>query len=141
MKLLETSWGILLISLCIGLLVTASGIGMDHFIHEHRPLYTSDIFEGVTAVVLSFIALNGSYRRRCELVVRIQAIEDVNHHVRNALTAITYSAALRDDPALCRVIEDANMRVDWVLREVLPQYARSSDTANNKPSWSEGAKL
>jgi hypothetical protein len=53
----------------------------------------------------------------------MQIVEDVNHHVGNALTAITLSAALREDAELNTLIRDASDRIDWVLSDVLSKTA------------------
>ena len=73
--------------------------------------------------------------------MRMQIIEDVNHHVRNALTAITLSSALRQDQELDAKVRDASDRIDWVLRDVLPQTIndRGSEAAN--PRWHSGRRL
>jgi hypothetical protein len=137
------TWTIL-VALLIGVLVTLSGIGIDWILHEtRRQIFASDIGEGAVAAVVSGIALARGQRRRKDLLIRMQAIEDVNHHVRNALTAITYSAALQHDPALTRVIEDANQRIDWVLRVSLPQYANAEEEHLRRVTdqWSPGARM
>ena len=133
-------WRILLIALCIGALATSAGVGMDRLLHEpHRQVFASDIVEGLVAAVVSGFALASGQRRRRELLVRMQAVEDVNHHVRNAMSAITYSAALKNDRALANVIDDANQRVDWVLREVLSKHVLAKDDASLVPNpWPKG---
>jgi hypothetical protein len=49
-------------------------------------------------------------------------IEQMNHHIRNALQVIVARASLdqRDTPELAQ-IHDAVARIDWALREILPQ--------------------
>jgi hypothetical protein len=136
------TWTIL-VALLIGVLVTVSGIGIDWILHEtRRQIFASDVGEGAVAAVMSGIALARGQRRRKDLLIRMQAIEDVNHHVRNALTAITYSAALQHDPVLTKVIEDANQRIDWVLRVSLPQYANAEEERFGEVTsqWSQGAR-
>ncbi len=57
--------------------------------------------------------------RRVRMQQRIEQIEQTNHHIRNALQAITLSAQRYDDETV-RIINGAIDRIDWVLREVLP---------------------
>ena len=45
---------------------------------------------------------------------------EVNHHIRNALTAIVFSASVESDPALQLTLKEATERIDWVLTTVLP---------------------
>jgi signal transduction histidine kinase len=63
----------------------------------------------------------------------MQIIEDVNHHVRNALTAITLFSSLREDPELNANVRDACDRIDWVLHDLLSQTS-SDTTSKAKPS-------
>jgi hypothetical protein len=56
---------------------------------------------------------------------RLQATAEVNHHVRNALTAVLYSVHARRDQALMEVTQQAVGRIDWVLREVLGESDRN----------------
>ncbi len=83
----DSYWVIALIALSIGVLSIAASIFLDWTIHDIvRRIYASDILEGVVAVVLSGVVLVRMQSRRRELLMRMQIIEDVNHHVRNALT-------------------------------------------------------
>jgi hypothetical protein len=71
----------------------------------------------------------------------MQIVEDVNHHVRNALTAITLSAALREDAELNTLIRDASDRIDWVLSDVLSKTAIAGDLRSTHPQWNSGQLL
>ena len=51
---------------------------------------------------------------------RWQIIALMNHHVRNALQVIAYSANVPPDPQKISQIQDAVSRIEWALREVLP---------------------
>ncbi|HEX4066170.1 MAG TPA: hypothetical protein VHZ09_09100 [Acidobacteriaceae bacterium] len=69
-------------------------------------------------------------------------IEQMNHHIRNALQVIVARASLdqRDSPEL-EQITDAVARIDWALREILPQssgeppapFRRSGKTSDPLP--------
>ncbi len=70
----------------------------------------------IIALMLSGSVLIRMQSHRRELLLRMQIIEDVNHHVRNALTAITLSSSLRHDPELNARVRDACDRIDWMLK-------------------------
>jgi len=53
--------------------------------------------------------------------VRLQTISESNHHIRNALMAITASADLSQNQQCIRVISEGVLRIEWVLREILPR--------------------
>lgn len=86
---------------------------------EKRPILYSDIFTGIVAGLLAFFV--GLYydRLRQSDIERLHVAADVNHQVRNALTAVLYSVHVKRDPELIRVTQDAVSRIDWTLREVL----------------------
>jgi hypothetical protein len=135
-------WIVILIALAIGILTVAASVALDWAVHGIvRRIYASDILECVAASLLSGIVLVRLQARRRELLVRMQIIEDVNHHVRNALTGITLSAALRDDEALDIMVRDACDRIDWVLNVVLPQTVGAKDVRGIDPRWRPGRQL
>ena len=61
-------------------------------------------------------------RERCAVV-----IEEMNHHIRNALQVIVARSnlSMRDIPEL-RQVTTAVERIDWALREILPHSAGES---------------
>src|ERR1700761_8691173 len=94
-------WVVVLLAVVIGIVVILSSIGLDWITHGfHRQVFASDWVEGTAAAILSGLALIRLQARRRELIVRMQIVEDVNHHVRNALTSIVLSASLHQDEAL-----------------------------------------
>jgi hypothetical protein len=134
-------WLIVAAALVIGVITTLLGIGVDRMLHQQRPLLTSDVLEGAAAALLSGVALLRFQRRKRDLLARIQAVEDVNHHVRNALTAVMYSTVLTQDPVLNAIVQDANERIDWTLREVLPRTVASFHPSSEQRRWCTGHEV
>ncbi len=135
-------WFVVLLALSIGVCVIASSIGIDWLIHGGvRRVYASDWFEGAAAAALSGAALLRMQARRRELMVRMQIVEDVNHHVRNALTAIVLSASLHEDAELNAHVKDACERIDWVLSDVLSQSVGATSLNARHPTWRAGRQL
>lgn len=110
----------ILLALGSGAVIAGCGVLMDHFIHGVDHIYASDVYTLVVGFLLSYALLLNEDRRRANLARRMQIAADVNHHIRNALTGVVYTAAVRNDPALHSVLEDATARIDWVLNTVLP---------------------
>ncbi len=135
-------WVVVILALCIGALTVTSSIGLDWAMHSIlRPVYASDLLEGIAATILSGIALIRMQTRKRELLVRMQIVEDVNHHVRNALTAITLSASLQEDPELNARIRDASDRIDWVLSNVLSHTVAARNFMEVDHRWRPGLQL
>lgn len=80
--------------------------------------------EGASALILGLLVwklLHNAYRARQRTLARVQVVAELNHHVRNALEVISLSAYItHDEQAIRRIMEGVN-RIDWALREILPQ--------------------
>lgn len=108
------------IATATALCVFLAGIVIDTLMHvQNREILISDIFTSGTAGVLAYFAGRYYVRARKVATDRLQVAAEVNHHVRNALTAVLYSVHARRDTALMDVTQQAVSRIDWVLREVL----------------------
>ncbi|HWY71792.1 MAG TPA: hypothetical protein VNX88_24205 [Terriglobales bacterium] len=72
------------------------------------------------AFLLGLVVFFYERRRERELVKKLQVIELMNHHVRNALQPIMYVPYSQDQQQQLTAIQDAVRRIDWALREILP---------------------
>jgi len=72
------------------------------------------------------------------MVRRMAIAAEVNHHIRNALTAIVYSTSVKRDQPLQSVLKDATDRIDWVLNTVLPDGEESLKWPVQAPHWRPG---
>jgi hypothetical protein len=61
------------------------------------------------------------HERHRATVARMQVIDEMNHHIRNALAPITLSVDAIENQQLIRIISDGVDRIDWALREILPR--------------------
>jgi hypothetical protein len=129
---------IVISALLIGLLVGVCGVGLDHLVHHASRIYASDLYTCVVASVLSYLLMIYEKRRRMILARRMAIAAEVNHHIRNALTAIVYSASVRRDQALQATLRDATDRIDWVLTTVLPDGEKRLTWPVQAPEWHPG---
>ena len=79
--------------------------------------YLDDLVLGLLAGLLVFAY---EQKRHNAMLKRIQVIADMNHHVRNALQAITLSRYAENAQQI-QVIDESAKRIQWALRELLPQ--------------------
>jgi len=84
-------------------------------------LALTDVLSGVLAGALVFDALRHARTQRRALLGRDEIIRQMNHHVRNALQSISFSAHVSPDQEIEPAIHAAIERIQWALREVLPQ--------------------
>jgi hypothetical protein len=54
-------------------------------------------------------------------IARVQVIDEMNHHIRNALAPIALAADVIENQHLIRLISEGVDRIDWALREILPR--------------------
>ena len=73
------------------------------------------------AALLVFRLLQYEMERRKRLRERIEAIANMNHHVRNALQVISLSAFSAVDQQQLQAVRDSVNRIQWALREILPK--------------------
>ena len=95
--------------------------------YDARPVFTV-----LDAAVLGLLtgAIAWVYQRRQNryLAERLEVIADMNHHVRNDLQVIQYSAYMTKDKQHIQRIEESLGRIDWALREVLTGKQRRTHT-------------
>ncbi len=135
----------ILASLLLALTIAGCGFGVDFLFHGVKQLYASDGYTCVVAFALCYTLIIFEKRRRILLARRMEIAAEVNHHIRNALTAVVFSASVQNDPGLQAVIEDATARIDWVLNTVLPDGVNDlrwpvQAKAWRPVSWSEHAE-
>jgi hypothetical protein len=87
------------------------------------PALVDDLLVGIVAGAMVF-----AYERHQHKLVlaRMRVIAEMNHHVRNALQPIIYSPFLKEQAEQIRIIQEGTRRIEWALREVLPQEAQSA---------------
>lgn len=130
---------IVISALLVGLLLGVCGVGLDRLVHHASRIYASDLYTCVVASVLSYLLMIYEKRRRMILARRMAIAAEVNHHIRNALTAIVYSASVRRDQALQETLREATDRIDWVLTTVLPDGEKRLKWPVQAPEWHPGA--
>ncbi len=90
----------------------------------------SPLIAGTVTVVLAFrLSIRARQQRVAELR-RFEIIGEMNHHIRNAMQVMSYQAYASDPKAQTRM-HDAINRIDWALREVLPNIHTSEEQQVN----------
>ena len=78
--------------------------------------------EGVSAVVVAVLTagfMGAANQREEAALLRMQVISEMNHHIRNALGAISLTTDSIQNQGCVRVIYESVDRIEWTLREVL----------------------
>lgn len=90
-----------------------------------RALSTSTISNAIFAVVVTVLLweiLRYNRQRQAQVLHRLETINEMNHHIRNALQVISFNVrpSAHDAEELAE-INQAVTRVQWALREILPK--------------------
>ncbi len=95
--------------------------------HEETPLaiVVSNALVALLATVLVFTLLAYGREQRRLVEERMEALNEVNHHIRNALQALAFAAGALKDRKESAAINDAIVRIQWALSEVLPRVEPS----------------
>lgn len=116
-----------LVALCslVVILVWVIGFGFDRLlIRDGVPRYdillTSNALTGIVAGFLFFSLTNNERLRRKVISQRLRTIAEMNHHIRNSLQVITYATAAQNNLESVDMIRSSVERIEWALREVLP---------------------
>lgn len=119
------------VALCVGLFAFTLGFLQDEFLAQGgwsrwTLIVTTDVFVGLIAGVFFFAFARAEKRNRELLRERMRTVAELNHHVRNALQVIKFwgvqhENCLHDDPQI-QLMKDSVDRIEWALKEVLPQY-------------------
>ncbi|HTT22183.1 MAG TPA: hypothetical protein VMG82_24865 [Candidatus Sulfotelmatobacter sp.] len=123
-SLVSSSWSTL-IPLTVGIV----SFGVTELMHyllvpDLGRLWERLLAEGLSAVVVALLTaglIHQATRRREAALLRIQVIAEMNHHIRNALAAISLSTDAIQNQQSIRVISQSVDRITWALREVLPR--------------------
>jgi signal transduction histidine kinase len=78
--------------------------------------------EGVSAVVVAGLTagfMEAANQRQEAALLRMQVISEMNHHIRNALGAISLTTDSIQNQECVQVISQSVDRIEWTLREVL----------------------
>ena len=133
-----------LVSLCllVVVLVWLVGYGFDHMLaRDGVPrfdiLVTSNALTGIVAGFLFFSLTNNERLRRNIISQRLRTISEMNHHIRNSLQVITYATATQRSAESVEMIRSSVERIEWALREVLPNPIDGPMAAPQEPEQQE----
>ena len=79
----------------------------------------SNLMVGLVGAALVYVLSARERQRRQYVECRLRVIAEMNHHIRNALQVITFYT--RNGPKQEVGIGEAVERIQWALREILPQ--------------------
>ena len=109
-------------------LTTFLAAGLIDIIFAHYHLlrdatYLDDVLLAVLAATFVFALERYHQRENQRLIELATLVQDMNHHIRNALQVIVYANLDQQDTPLAAGVKESISRIEWALREVLCESA------------------
>ncbi|MGI9102039.1 MAG: hypothetical protein ACR2IF_06305 [Terriglobales bacterium] len=124
-RLLMLTRSLWLISGGIGALMFIGSVAFDYMLLQHREtpaaILVSNGLVALLAAALVFTLLSYGREQRRRILERLETLNEVNHHIRNALQSLAFAAGALRDRKEGPAISEAITRIQWALREVLPK--------------------
>lgn len=110
-------------AVAIVMFIGSEGFDLVLLRHQETPLaiIVSNALVALLAATLVFMLLAYGREQRRRIEERMEALHEVNHHIRNALQALAFAAAALRDRKESAAINDAIVRIKWALSEMLPR--------------------
>jgi hypothetical protein len=117
----------MLVPLLVTVVVAAVGVLFDRVllregVTRNDLLVLSNSLTGIVCGALFWQARRREQERRDFVNRRLKTISGMNHHIRNALQVIAFHVARENaEDKTVKQAKDAVDRIQWALREVLPE--------------------
>lgn len=131
--LLRNSPRTMVFALLLGVLVFVLGHFSDLLLMSGHPRLAmlDDVVFAVATV--AGVILYDRWRRR-RIRDKLWLISEMNHHVRNQLQIIQYSAYATGNREHFNRMQESVARIDWALREILGRSPDHDEGASNTPA-------
>ena len=109
----------------VGVVMFVASVGFDLALLKHQAtplaILLSNGLVALLAAMLVFTLLTYDRRQRRLIMERMEALNEVNHHIRNALQALAFTAAALQGTKEGASVSESIQRIQWALLEVLPK--------------------
>ena len=113
-----------LIASAIGAVMFVASVGFDVLLLKHEAtlaIIISNALVALLAGTLVFTLLAYGRAQRRQMLERMDALQEVNHHIRNALQSLAFTQGALQGTKEEVNIKEAIQRIQWALAEVLPK--------------------
>jgi hypothetical protein len=113
-----------LIACAIGVIMFIGSAAFDLVLLKHEAplaIVVSNALVALLASALVFTLLAFGREQRRQMIERMAALNEVNHHIRNALQGLAFTAGALKGTKDGATISEAIQRIQWALHEVLPK--------------------
>lgn len=127
------------ISILLGLSIATIGSVLEAILDHHSIIGFESLDDIVIGIIAAIVVFAYEQRRHRAILNKVRVIAAMNHHVRNALQAISYAPYTEQEKQI-HLIGESVQRIQWALREILPAEETAPDALfahNPPPSQSE----
>jgi hypothetical protein len=121
------------ISILLGVIIAAIGSVLEAILDHHSIIGFDSLDDIVIGIIAAIVVFAYEQRRHRAILNKVRVIAAMNHHVRNALQAISYAPYAEQEKQI-RLIAESVQRIQWALREILPAEETAPDSLfSHKP--------
>lgn len=109
----------------VGLVMFVGSVGFDIVLLKHQEtpaaIMISNGLVALLAAMLVYTLLAYGREQRRLIMERMEALNEVNHHIRNALQALAFTEGALKGTKEGVTVSESVQRIQWALLEVLPK--------------------
>lgn len=109
----------------VGLVMFVASVGFDIVLLKHQEtpaaIVISNGLVALLAALLVYTLLAYGRQQRRRIMERMEALNEVNHHIRNALQALAFTEGALKGTKEGVTVSESIQRIQWALLEVLPK--------------------
>jgi hypothetical protein len=114
------------VSVGLGVIIAATGSTLEAVLDHHPLLVSESLDDIIIGIIAALVVFWYEQRRYKSMLNKVRMIAAMNHHVRNALQAISYAPYTEQEKQI-KLIGDSVNRIQWALREILPAEISAPD--------------
>lgn len=115
------------VSVFLGVIIAITGSLVEAMLARHALVGYESLDDIVIGIIAAIVVFAYEQRRHRAILNKVRVIAAMNHHVRNALQAISYAPYTEQEKQI-QLISDSVNRIQWALREILPAEESAPDT-------------
>lgn len=115
------------VSVGLGAVIAVVGSLLEAILDRHAIVGYESLDDIVIGILAAMVVFAYEQRRYKAMLNKIRVVAAMNHHIRNALQAISYAPYTEQEKQI-KLIADSVKRIQWALCEILPAEESAPDT-------------
>jgi hypothetical protein len=129
------------ISILLGAIIATIGAFIEAMVSRHSVIAVESFDDIAIGIAAGIVVFAYEQRRHRAILNKVRVIAAMNHHVRNALQAISYAPYTEQEKQI-HLIGESVQRIQWALREILPAEESAPDAlfSHSTPAPKSGSR-